>query len=156
MRARREHSSSPFSRSCGPPPHHPTDLYISRRVSHFRHYHSCRGGVRARYTRPLSFLPSSRGGRKPRFVFRACTHLRISSCVATLRHLHVVEFNKVVQFLSCLISSSKGRLNCCGCVYFRNETGDVQPFFPRGIARGLRDMCATWAETEGPPAAPAE
>lgn len=23
--------------------HHPTDLYISRRVSHFRHYHSCRG-----------------------------------------------------------------------------------------------------------------
>lgn len=65
-------------------------------------------------------------------------------------------FNKVVQFLSCLISSSKGRLNCCGCVYFRNETGDVQPFFPRGIARGLRDMCATWAETEGPPAAPAE
>lgn len=23
--------------------HHPADLYISQRVSHFRHYHSCRG-----------------------------------------------------------------------------------------------------------------
>lgn len=67
-------SSSSFAHSCGPPPHHPADLYISRRVSHFCHYHFCRGGVRTRHTRPAN--PSSSSCR---------VHVETGSCDPSTR-----------------------------------------------------------------------
>lgn len=71
-RGGRHHRLLP-SRSCGSTTtHHPADLYISWRVSHFRHYHSRRGSARARHTRlAVPFCRRSREDRKSRRVARS-------------------------------------------------------------------------------------
>lgn len=130
-----------FSRSCGPPPHHPADLYISRRVSHFRHYHSCRGSVRARHTRP-AVLPAE-FTRRPEAVhsFSSARIFASPSCVATLRHC---ISPRPTKWCGCypVASPSARESICCGfALPLRIETGGVQPLLRVGVREGLHGTC---------------
>jgi len=136
------------SLSCGPPPHHPTDLYISRRVSHFRHYHSCRGGARgcsrARLIR-LAVL-SAEYTRRPEATYIRFDHaeaFRVSFVSYTpprqiLHYIIVVLF----FFFSLVASPFKGTLQYCKVVVVARGSLDFElrpmacnPFCTRDCVR---------------------
>jgi len=132
-----------------PPPHHSADLYISWRVSHFRHYHSCRGSARARHTRLA--VPSCRvhADRKRSHAARASTLSRAPS-----RRTVTCGSSRVARSPK----EKRERERNCDCVrHFADfESASTQQPLAHGGARvSPWDMCATWGEPEDPPAASA-
>jgi len=83
-----------------PPPHHSADLYISWRVSHFRHYHSCRGSARAHHTRLA--VPSCRVHADRKWSRRG---VRAFSRASTLSRALPLSFSDMRFFFShCALS----------------------------------------------------
>lgn len=111
--------------------------------------------VRATHARrPSCRVHAEAGTRKPRFVSREYASSRFLLCVATLRRLHVDSTKWCGSFPVSSSLRKRERLLWLRALSERDRRRATP--FPCGVARGLRDMCATWTQTEDPPASPAE
>lgn len=126
----------------------PADLYISRRVSHFRHYHFCRGGVRTRHTRP-AVRPSWRVPRRPEAAIRSRVHARLRASLTRVHPLAPCVLPHRSQW--CGFFDAVKRRIIVSPLNFKSRS---YVLLHAGVREGfIWDMYVTWIEPEDPPAA---